>query len=343
MAENQPPRRSTLPKHEARQRYVEIGELVVLAADQARLRAARRPLDRRRAVRAARRQRGRGAGRQDARRDQQPVRQPGGVPGRDDGAGAERGRLGRADRVPRPGRLPGRRGVARRAASAAESERGPVHGSEPVVDYGTLWALWLSAVPYGLWSEQVSRPSMEEHVLVVEAVERALGGRARALRRSSCGTTPRSTTSRCALASLVEGVWLNQCLTDRHPTDPGEPIATVAAAVRAGCCGAALSAERVGGRVELGRAAPVVAPQPRPLVRVVAVLVDVPVRAARVPDRPGERARAARGRTPRRPRAGPRSPSRPGGRAPRSAASTWPIADSIVKITEPVPPLVLGP
>jgi hypothetical protein len=21
-------------------------------------------------------------------------------------------------------------------------------------------------------------------------------------------------------------VWLNQCLTNRHPTDPGEPIAT---------------------------------------------------------------------------------------------------------------------
>jgi len=28
------------------------------------------------------------------------------------------------------------------------------------------------------------------------------------------------------LASLIEGVWLNQCLTDRHPTMPSEPIAT---------------------------------------------------------------------------------------------------------------------
>jgi hypothetical protein len=28
------------------------------------------------------------------------------------------------------------------------------------------------------------------------------------------------------LASLVEGVWLNQCLTDRHPTMPSQPIAT---------------------------------------------------------------------------------------------------------------------
>jgi hypothetical protein len=31
----------------------------------------------------------------------------------------------------------------------------------------------------------------------------------------------------CASASLVEGVWLNQCLTDRHPFDDAEPIATV--------------------------------------------------------------------------------------------------------------------
>jgi hypothetical protein len=29
-----------------------------------------------------------------------------------------------------------------------------------------------------------------------------------------------------ATAGLVEGLWLNQCLTTRHPTDPSEPIAT---------------------------------------------------------------------------------------------------------------------
>ena len=31
----------------------------------------------------------------------------------------------------------------------------------------------------------------------------------------------------CAVASLIEGVWLNQCLTTHHPCDPSEPIATV--------------------------------------------------------------------------------------------------------------------
>ena len=30
-----------------------------------------------------------------------------------------------------------------------------------------------------------------------------------------------------AIASLVEGVWLNQCLTDTHPSDPSEPISTL--------------------------------------------------------------------------------------------------------------------
>jgi hypothetical protein len=30
----------------------------------------------------------------------------------------------------------------------------------------------------------------------------------------------------CAFANLIEGVWLNQCLTDRHPTDASEPVAT---------------------------------------------------------------------------------------------------------------------
>lgn len=30
-----------------------------------------------------------------------------------------------------------------------------------------------------------------------------------------------------ALAGLIEGVWLNECLTDRHPSRPSEPIAVL--------------------------------------------------------------------------------------------------------------------
>ena len=46
---------------------------------------------------------------------------------------------------------------------AAESERGPHVDADPSINYGSVWALWLSAVPYGLWSEEIRGPSMEEH------------------------------------------------------------------------------------------------------------------------------------------------------------------------------------
>jgi hypothetical protein len=112
------------------------------------------------------------------------------------------------------------------ALLVGESDRGPMTGSVPSVTYGTLWALWLSAVPYGLWSERVRRPSMEEHVQWVGLLEREITG---AL--GHFGMSLRADTSAAdlagALASMVEGVWLNQCLTTRHPTDESEPIATL--------------------------------------------------------------------------------------------------------------------
>jgi AcrR family transcriptional regulator len=106
-----------------------------------------------------------------------------------------------------------------------ESERGPLKGAEPTVRYGFVWALWLSAVPYGLWSEEIAGPSMEELVESVGRLElvikEALDHFGLALRD---GVTVNDLA--CAFASLIEGVWLNQCLTRRHPTDAGEPIAT---------------------------------------------------------------------------------------------------------------------
>ena len=70
-----------------------------------------------------------------------------------------------------------------------------MHGGEPAVDYATLWALWLSAVPYGLWSERVSRPSMEEHVRSVERLERALAGALAHFGLDAAGGHHASTTS----------------------------------------------------------------------------------------------------------------------------------------------------
>ena len=62
------------------------------------------------------------------------------------------------------------------ALLAGESARGPVHGASPAVGYATLWALWLSAVPYGLWSERVSRPSLDEQQQHIDRVEEVLAG-----------------------------------------------------------------------------------------------------------------------------------------------------------------------
>jgi len=108
------------------------------------------------------------------------------------------------------------------ALFAAESARGPQRGARPKVDYAALWALWLSTVPYGLWSERVSTPSMEEHVQWVEKLEGAFGEAIEhfgAQLRESVTLTDLAG----AAASLIEGAWLNQCLTATHPSRPGEP------------------------------------------------------------------------------------------------------------------------
>ena len=88
-----------------------------------------------------------------------------------------------------------------------------------------MWALWLSAVPYGMWSEKIRRPSMEEHTQWLEKLEQVLG---EALRRFGISLREGVTVNdlACAFASLIEGVWLNQCMTTRHPSNPSEPIAS---------------------------------------------------------------------------------------------------------------------
>jgi hypothetical protein len=117
------------------------------------------------------------------------------------------------------------------ALFAGESARGPQHGAEPSVGYGPLWALWLSAVPYGLWSERIAGPSMEEHVQWVARLEQVFAGALEHFgMRLRSGTTVNDVAA--ASASLVEGVWLNQCLTTRDPFDARRPIA--AALRRAG-------------------------------------------------------------------------------------------------------------
>lgn len=109
---------------------------------------------------------------------------------------------------------------------AAQSARGPLHGRKPTVSYAYFWALWLSAVPYGLWSKRIANTSMDEYRQWLARLEEVLG---EALDHFDMTTREGTTINdfACAVASLIEGVWLNQCLTTRHPSNPSEPIATV--------------------------------------------------------------------------------------------------------------------
>ncbi len=112
------------------------------------------------------------------------------------------------------------------ALFAGQSERGPTHGVKPVLSYAFLWALWLSAVPYGLWSKRVSQPSVAEFARWLESLEqvysKALGHFGMKLRE---GVTLNDLA--CATGSLIEGAWLNQCLSTRHPSDSSQPISAV--------------------------------------------------------------------------------------------------------------------
>lgn len=112
------------------------------------------------------------------------------------------------------------------ALLAGESTRGPAHGAKPAVNDGFLWALWLGALPYGIWSEEIAKPSMAEYVQSIGRLEEAITG---ALAHFGLAMREDTTVNdlACAVLSLIEGTWLNQCLTKRHPCDRSEPIATM--------------------------------------------------------------------------------------------------------------------
>lgn len=113
-----------------------------------------------------------------------------------------------------------------RAFFAGQAARGPRHGASPEIGYQALWTLWLAVVPYGLWCSAVSRDGMAEFAHWSAALERVFGG---ALQHFGLQLRAGATLSAlaCAAASLIEGAWLNQCLTTTHPTDPSRPVADV--------------------------------------------------------------------------------------------------------------------
>jgi hypothetical protein len=224
MAPKRPAGRSTLPKDEARRRYVEIGQLAALE----QIKRDSELLDRRSTAVGpfARLDAGAVAGRDGKTRG--VISNLFGSQAAFQAETMERA-LDAADWIeslsyPLPADHADA-GAWLDALFAAESARGPLQGGRPKVDYASLWALWLSTVPYGLWSKRISGPSMEENVQWVERLEQVFGEAidhfGRVLREGTSLTDLAG-----AVASLIEGVWLNQCLNQRHPFDPEQPIAT---------------------------------------------------------------------------------------------------------------------
>jgi hypothetical protein len=109
------------------------------------------------------------------------------------------------------------------ALAVEESARGPHHGMEPAPGYGLVWALWLSQVPYGVWSQRIAAPSMREFRHSTERLE--AHGILPALERFSLQVRAPWTSLdvATAIASAIEGVWLNQALTSEHPTRADHP------------------------------------------------------------------------------------------------------------------------
>ncbi len=107
-----------------------------------------------------------------------------------------------------------------------QAARGPQHGAKPKLNYAFLWILWLSVVPYGLWSKEISQPSVAEYAQWLGALERLYQ---QALEHFGLELQDDVTLNdlACATGSLIEGVWLNQCLSTRHPSDASKPIDAV--------------------------------------------------------------------------------------------------------------------
>ena len=223
-------RRSTLPKDAARQRYLEIGSMSAL--EQIRDDARRLDADAMAIGPFARLDAGAVAARDGKTRGtitnlfgSQAAYQAATM-----SLALDAGELAELAGWPRPADFADPLAWAE-ALFAGQSACGPRHGTEPATTYASLWVLWLGAVPYGLWSERIAVPSMVEFDRRVDQLA-AIFAEALAHFRLALRAETTLEDLAAAAASLIEGVWLNQCLTTDDPRRPERPIS--ATLVRAG-------------------------------------------------------------------------------------------------------------
>ena len=116
--------------------------------------------------------------------------------------------------------------------AAVEIQRGPHHDMSPENRYGLRGAAWLALVPYGIWSDRVAKASVDEYRQGAERYGTAVVGPA--LKRFDLALALDITLLDVAAAccSLIEGFWLNACLTSRDPAGRNQSIdATLAASL----------------------------------------------------------------------------------------------------------------
>lgn len=107
----------------------------------------------------------------------------------------------------------------------AEIERGPQHGMAPQNRYGLRWAAWLGLVPYGVWSDAVAAPSIEEFRAGVTHLADEVLRPAFAHFELTVAEPATIHDLAVAASSLIEGSWLNAALSPDDPIDRDRSIA----------------------------------------------------------------------------------------------------------------------
>jgi hypothetical protein len=109
------------------------------------------------------------------------------------------------------------------ALAASELERGPHHGMEPRACYALRWAAWLGLAPYAIWSEAIATQSLTEYRLGVENYSKLLTP---ALEHFGLELTNGVTLAdfAVAIASTVEGFWLNACCSESDPAGRAQQL-----------------------------------------------------------------------------------------------------------------------
>lgn len=106
------------------------------------------------------------------------------------------------------------------AIARIEAARGPRRRHEDPSVFAMRWLLWLTMVPYGVWSERVRRDGVEDFANWAERLEQEV--LLPALDHFGLEMRPplRAVDLAVAIANLTEGLWISQALTDEHRLEP---------------------------------------------------------------------------------------------------------------------------